>query len=424
MLELHTLPAARTCLNQTKLAWETSQSHQHNLYCLQRVSIIFLNTLNYQRPGETFFCVLKGMQELANHLENRQRWVAKSDPDQCCQHRFSKKYPIGTSKMGAPRHCNECAEGEKKTDSCYGSKARSKRQKANQITRRLTRGSWLPCQKRPEPRWKGSNHEAGRKKSRIIVICLYGSPGFGVMRNLGVKVEKVKAQPRMAHCQMTQRAVGGRPARSHVAGQQTKLGTVVLPHHSQTSQVEKRVERTVFGRWQRRSGPTRRRRLQPPAGWSVSLVQHTARQYCGGSFSDLVVCSCRSPISSRGGQHWANHQPYEATPNPHVWLHTKFKDQCLNIFHVTTCKWELPWCISIYRVYIYIYIYISLSLSRFYDFPPTCSVKHTGFRLEAKPLIPGSRINVVHWTRPPILIHFYSGAYAHVYTLFFYSYKL
>ena len=41
----------------------------------------------------------------------------------------SLKYPIGTSKMGAPRHCNERAEGEKKTDSCYGSKARSKRQR-------------------------------------------------------------------------------------------------------------------------------------------------------------------------------------------------------------------------------------------------------------------------------------------------------
>ena len=30
----------------------------------------------------------------------------------------SLKYPIGTSKMGAPRHGNERAEGEKKTDSC------------------------------------------------------------------------------------------------------------------------------------------------------------------------------------------------------------------------------------------------------------------------------------------------------------------
>ena len=76
----------------------------------------------------------------------------------------ARLYPIGTSKMGAPRHCNERAEGEKKTDSCYGSKARSKRQKANQTTRRLTRGSWLPCQKRPELRWKGSNHEAEREK--------------------------------------------------------------------------------------------------------------------------------------------------------------------------------------------------------------------------------------------------------------------
>ena len=105
-------------------------------------------------------------------------------------------------------------------------------------------------------------------------------------------------------------------------------------------------------------------------------------------------------------------------------LHTKFKDQCLNVFHVTTCKWELPWCISKDIVYIYIYIpsgnllhsywkwqfswlifqlnmvdrsivmwlftrgYLSLS----HDLPPTCSVKHTGFRLEAVPLIPGSQL--------------------------------
>ena len=171
--------------------------------------------------------------------------------------------------MGAPRHCNERAEGEKKTDSCYGSKARSKRQKANQTTRRLTRGSWLPCQKRPELRWKGSNHEAEREKitpmwnrqaasSSLVSMALRA---LGCDEKPNVKAEKVKARPRMAHCQRTQRAVGGRPARSHVAGQQTKLGKVVRPHHSQTSQVEKRAKRPVFGRWQRRSGPTRRRRL-------------------------------------------------------------------------------------------------------------------------------------------------------------------
>ena len=139
----------------------------------------------------------------------------------------SLKYPIGTSKMGAPRHCNERAEGEKKTDSCYGSKARSKRQKANQTTRRLTRGSWLPCQKRPELRWKGSNHEAEREKitpmwnrqaaSSSLVSMALRALGFDEKPN--VKVEKVKARPRMAHCQRTHRAVGGRPARSHVSGQ-------------------------------------------------------------------------------------------------------------------------------------------------------------------------------------------------------------
>ena len=121
-------------------------------------------------------------------------------------------YPIGTSKMGAPRHCNERAEGEKKTDSCYGSKARSKRQKANQTTRRLTRGSWLPCQKRPELRWKGSNHQAEREKitpmwnrqaasSSLVSMALRA---LGCDEKPNVKVEKVKARPRMAHCQRTQ----------------------------------------------------------------------------------------------------------------------------------------------------------------------------------------------------------------------------
>ena len=147
-------------------------------------------------------------------------------------------------------------------------------------------------------------------------------------------------------------------------------------------------------------------------------------------------------------------------------LHTKFKDQCLNVFHVTTCKWELPWCISKkHCVYIYIYIpsgicYIAIENGHLVGW---FSIKNGGFFHSIRGLftrgylslslmichqlvqwnIPDSdwkpchwsldpnwsRKNVVNGTRPhKDLIHFYSGAYVHVciyiYILYIYTHAL